>query len=320
MRTLLLTVLILSMACPAAASDASPLRLSGPPIAESLPLLAMAHNGQAWAQDFDVRFIPWHSPDMLRAMVAGGQVDAAIVTTAAASTLRNKGVNCRVALLHESPVWIVSVRPGADTLESLEGTLLFPFGPGEMPELFYKATMAGKQGNITTRHTGGALEAVNLLLAGKGDHAMLSEPTASIALLRSRAMRDKGAPLLVKRVDMCRAWERSFPGHRLAASCVAFFGPRADEEQQVRAFNAAYARACAWVKEHPEKALELARTHFPALASQMETGAVDNLEIHILEGTRARNDALFFLARINEISPAAIGGAMPGNDLFGVNP
>ena len=152
----------------------------------------MAQPPSPWTQPFKVNFTPWHSPDMLRAMVAGGQVDTAIVTTAAACTLRNKRVRCRVATLQESPVWIVSTRKGPDTLASLEGTLLFPFGPGEMPELFYKATMKDKKSKVSIRHTGGAMEAVNLLLAGKGDHAMLSEPTASIALLRAKSMKDQG--------------------------------------------------------------------------------------------------------------------------------
>jgi len=292
------------------------LRVSGPPIVESIPLLALSQGEHPWEQDFEAQFIPWHSPDMLRAMVAGKQVDAAIVTTAAASTLRNKGINCRVALLHEAPVWIISTRQGADALESLEGTLLFPFGPGEMPELFYRAAMAGKQSKVTTRHTGGALEAVNLLLAGKGDHAMLSDPTASIAILRSKAMQNKGVPLLVKRVDMRTAWKRSFPGHHLAASCIAFFGHEADNTQKIQAFNKAYIHACQWVREHPDKAFELIQKKFPALAAQIEQGALKNLNVRTLSGETAKTDALFFLSKINELSPAAVGGTMPGNNLF----
>lgn len=320
MRALLPTFLILCLWGGAPAGAASALRLSGPPIAESLPLLVMARPDTPWSQDFEAKFVPWHSPDMLRAMVAGEQVDAAIVTTAAANTLRNRGVNCRVALLHESPVWIVSTRPGPDTLKSLRGVLLFPFGPGEMPGLFYRAALNGKQSAITVRHTGGALEAVNLLLAGKGDHAMLSEPTASIALLRASALHDRGAPLLIKRVDMRQAWKRAFPGHGLAASCVAFFGTKADDAGLMRGFGTAYEQACLWVRDNPDKALAMARKEFPALAAQIERSGTDRFNIRILRGAQAREDALFFLERIGTISPAAIGGAVPGMDLFEAAP
>jgi len=313
-----LIVYFILIACLSPAMAGPSLRLSGPAIAESLPLLVMTQAERPWHQDFDVEFIPWHSPDMLRAMVAGGQVDAALITTAAAHILRSKGVNCRVAILHEAPVWVVSTMPGPDTLDSLEGTLLFPFGPGEMPELFYRATIKGKPSQVATRHTGSPLEAVNLLLAGKAEHALLCEPTASIAVSRSRAMKNRGVPELVKRVDMRKAWLDAFPGHRLAASSITFFRTKAEDKALMHGFAKAHEQAGEWVKSNPEKALAIARKQFPALAKQMEDGAIGNFRPCVQTGAQAKEDALFFLERIGQISPAAIGGTVPGDDLFEV--
>lgn len=319
MRIAILVLVSLLFASPVEAGAKPVLRVSGPAIAESIPLMVMAETERTWVQDFDVQFIPWHSPDMLRAMVAGKQVDAAIVTTAAACALKSRGIKCRVALLHESPVWIVSTRSGPDTLESLEGTLLFPFGPGQMPELFYRAALAEKNDSITTRYTGGTLEAVNLLLAGKGDHAMLSEPTASIAIFRSRIMQQKGVPLLIKRVDMRQAWKRAFPGHRLAASGIAFFGEKSDRPEEMRAFSQAYRRAYQWVRNNPEKALQLSREKYPGLSVHLaQAQGMDFSDSRILTGKKAQDDALFYLGKIHEISPATIGGSMPDSDFFEV--
>ena len=318
MKILLLIALFITFTGPAQCKELPSLIFSGPPIAETVPLIAMSQNERAWEQAFEVKFIPWHSPDMLRAMIVGRQIDAAIITTAAASTLLNRGIHGRIALLYESPVWIVSVRPGPDTLESLEGTLLFPFGPGEMPELFFKATTGNKTNNLSIRHTSGALEAVNLLLAGKGDHAMLSEPTVSVAISRSIAKHAKGAPLLVRRVSMCKAWSRAFPGHSLAATSMTFFGEKSDSSELIQNFRKAHKQACKWVRENPSKALALTQQKFPALAAQLNSGAVKKINIHTLNGKKAQDNALFFLARINDISPAAIGGIMPKSDLFEV--
>lgn len=297
------------------AAQAAPLRLSGPPIAETIPLLIMAHDE---ADGFDARFIPWHSPDMLRAMVAGKQVDVGIVTTAVAATFASKGVDCTVAMIQEAPIWILSTRPGPDRLDSLTGTLLFPFGPGEMPELLYQAALAGRKNAVTIRHTGGAVEAVNLLLAGKGDHAMLSEPIASIAVARSGKLHEKGVPLLVKRVDMRKAWQRSFPGRGLAVSCMAFFGEHAHGKEKMIAFRKAYRSACDWVKQHPKAALLIAEEKYPALAAQMQHGGADDFDVRILSGKKGQEDALFFLSRIAEISSAAVGGNVPASSLFEV--
>ncbi len=318
MKILLFIALLISFACPAQCNESQTLVFSGPPIAESVPLIAMSQNRRTWDQNFEVKFIPWHSPDMLRAMIVGGQVDAAIITTAAACTLLNKGANGRIAHLYESPVWIVSVRPGPDTLESLNGTLLFPFGPGEMPELFFKATIGNKPNSLSIRHTSGALEAVNLLLAGKGDHAMLSEPTVSVAISRSLAKHAKGAPLLIRRVSMGEAWSKAFPGHGLAATCMTFFGSKTENPDLIQSFRKAHEQACKWVRENPSKALTLTRKRFPALAAQLDSGAIKKIDIHTLNGRKAQEDALFYLSKIKEFSPAAIGGSMPKSSLFEV--
>lgn len=317
---LLLAALLLCPASPALSAPDAVLRLSGPPIVESLPLLVMAREDRPWEQDFEVRFLPWRSPDMLRAMVAGGQTDGAILTTAAACTLSNRGVPCRVAALMEPQLRIISTKPGSDTLDSLTGTLLFPFGPGEMPELLYRAAGGGIDGNVSVRHTGSSLEAVNLLLTGQADHALLSEPTASVALQRARSLRDRGGPPLTSRISMSQAWRRAFPGRALAATCVALLGPASLDAARVRAFGQAYAEACRWISAHPDEAFALARDRFPALAAQLDAQGASDLAIHILEGADARSDALFFLERIHDISPTAVADAASAQALFDALP
>ena len=318
MKRIFLIALLLAFACPAQCKECPTLVLSGPPIAESVPLISMTQGPRIWKQPFNVKFIPWHSPDMLRAMIVGGQIDAAIITTAAAATLLNKGVRVRIAHLYESPVWIVSKRPGPDTLESLKGTLLFPFGPGEMPELFFKATIGDKPNKISIRHTSGALEAVNLLLAGKGDHAMLSEPTVSVAILRSQEKHANGSPLLVRRISMGKAWTKTFPGHRLAATSMTFFRAKADSPDLIQKFRKAHAQACEWVRQNPSEALSLTQHEFPALATQLYSGAIKEINIHTLNGQAAQENAMFFLSKIKELSPAALGGPIPNKNLFEV--
>ncbi|WP_421902120.1 ABC transporter substrate-binding protein [Maridesulfovibrio sp.] len=318
MKKIFLIALLLALACPAQCIANQVIVVSGPPIAESVPLIAMSQKTQSWDQPFDLKFLPWHSPDMLRAMIVGGQIDAAIITTAAASTLHNKGINVRIAQLYESPIWIVSNRPGPDTLESLKGTLLFPFGPGEMPELLFKATLKDNPTEISIRHTSGALEAVNLLLAGKGEHAMLSEPTVSVAILRSQEKHSQGSPLLVRRISMGKVWTRTFPGHRLASTSMTFFRSKAENPDMIQHFRKAHTQACEWVKQNPSKALTLTRQKFPALAAQLDSGAIKKIDIHTLNNQRARKNAIFFLSKIKELSPDAIGGPIPKNDLFEV--
>jgi NitT/TauT family transport system substrate-binding protein len=232
--------------------------------------------------------------------------------------LHNKGVGVRVALFLESPIWIVSAHPGEDVLQSLEGgAVLLPFGPGEMPELLFKALTTGTGVQVETRHAGSALEAVNLLLLGRGDHALLSEPAASLAVSRSRSMEKKGVRQPVKRIDIRNAWRRAFPDHPDLLHCaLAIVGPRADDCVTTQALRDAYIEASRQIMAQPREALNLARRRFPALAAQAEDDVLPGVDIRTVQGEKAREDATFFLQKLHELSPASIGGVVPEGRFF----
>jgi len=292
------------------------IRLSGPPVAESLPFAMMS------GMTFDnpamtIQFIPWHSPDQIRAMIAGGQVDGAIITTAAASLFYHKGVHTRLAALFEAPLWVVSTADAVGTsLEELTGTILFPFGHKEMPELLFNALLAPQTPEINRHHTGGALEAVNLLLLGKGRHALLAEPAASLAVMRSKEMAEKGAPLLAKHLDIRRMWKKRFEGKPLYVSGFAVFGDSLDNPAMVRRILQEYEKGVARIATHPEKTLAMAKKNFPALAAQAKNGTLPGVDIHMTRGKKAFSDTLFFLKQLSHQAPRATGGKLPGDDFF----
>ena len=316
----LILILFLFPTNPSWAGETNVIRLSGPALGESLPFLAMVEFERFRPQGVEVRFVPWNSPDQLRALIVGGQVDGALLTTAAASIFHNKGLATQVVVLQEAPIFIVSSHSGPNRLDDLTGDLFFPFGPGEMPELLFQAASQHSASNLTFRHTGSPLEAVNLMLAGRAQQAMLSEPAASLALIRSEALAGQGARKLTKIIDLRTVWKARFEGRRLLPSCLAFFGPKTNNSERRAAFSQAYVSACDWIAEHPHEALELANKRFPALAAQAVEGRLPGLDIRPAKGPEAMADALFFLERIHDLSPRSIGGAVPGPDFFEMRP
>lgn len=152
-RQFLQALAALSLAAPAVAAPTSPIRTSGPAVAETLPLLVMGRTSPL--------------PGIARAVV-------------------NKGVPATVVALTSSPVGLVSTDAALSGLSGLDGReVLLPFGPGEMPDLLLRA-LAGQTGvSFVPRHAGNALEAANLLLLGQGHCALLSEPAATLALSRA---------------------------------------------------------------------------------------------------------------------------------------
>ncbi|HCR12605.1 hypothetical protein [Solidesulfovibrio sp.] len=319
-RQFLQTLAALSLATPAFAAQASAVRVSGPAVAETLPLLAMGRLGPLPGIARTVVFTPWNSPDQLRAMIATDDVDAALMTTASACTLANKGVPATVVALTSSPVWLVSTDAALARLSGLDGReVLLPFGPGEMPDLLLRA-LTGQAGlAFVPRHAGNALEAVNLLLLGQGHCALLSEPAASLAVSRANARSRPGAPVLGKRLDLRDAWREVFPDHpQLAQGALAVVGPLARDAAACKTLQAAYVRAAGWMAAHPREATTLVGKDFPALASQAVDGVLPGQDIRLVMGPQGARDARFFLGLLHGMSPASIGGRLPGSAFFEV--
>lgn len=285
------------------------LRLSGPALAETLPLLRLADLKRPQRIQPGYSFSPWRSPDQLRALVAGGQADAAVLSLTAAVTLCNKGLPVRVVALSSPPLWIVSTHTGLRDLRQLDGQeLCLPFGPGEYPDLLLRALTARLGLRMTPRHTGGGLEALSLLLSGRARHALLSEPTASLALRRSQ---QKGGQTLFKAVDIHAAWAGAFPESPvLAHGALALLGAP-DGSRKADALRSAYAREAAEVAIHPKTAAELATRLFPELGQQAVDGVVPGSGIRLSLGPKAAAGARFLLARLLEQSPQALGGHLP---------
>ena len=283
-----------------------PFWLCGPALAETLPLLRLASENRPGNDGRPYRFAPWHSPDQLRALVAGGQADAAVLSLTAAATLKNRGLPVRVIALSSPPLWIVSTDPQLRGLADLEGQeLCLPYGPGEFPDLLLGALARRSGLRLSVRHTGGGLETANLLLSGRARHAFLSEPAASLAVKRAGA---GTGPALAKRVNLHAAWAELFPESPvLAHGALALCGGPADGDT----LRAAYARESDKVASDPQHATKLAATLFPELARQAQNGVVPGSDIRLSLGPKAATGARFLLARLQEQSPQALGGRLP---------
>ncbi|WP_179216838.1 hypothetical protein [Humidesulfovibrio mexicanus] len=200
--------------------------------------------------------------------------------------------------------------------------MCLPFGPGDTPDLLLRCLADRLNVTLQPRHTGGSLEAVNLLLAGRARHAFLSEPAASLAVRRTA---DAGGCVLRKAVDVRETWAEAFPeSPRLAHGALAVFASRSDipaprplvarceEPDSLDWLRAAYLREAALVARDPHQAAMLAIEVFPDLGRQTVDGIVPGSDLRPAIGSQGRDAAQFLLARLFELSPKALGGKLPG--------
>ena len=305
----------------AAAATADPLRLAGPAAVVSFPLMRMADTGVAVdGRVRPARFQLWQGADQLRVMLARGEVDYSATPANLPALMANRGEPVR--LLNVSVwglLWLVSRDPEVHGFADLRGrTLLTPFrrdmGAIALHELF-KAQGLEPDKDIALRQTRDALDAVALMLAGQGDHAVLPEPTASLLLYRSR---QQGAAPLHRVQSLEAAWAAGFPQQpELPQAGVMASAARAGDDALTQAIVVAYADASRWCKADPPACAALAQRYLP----QMPLPALEeSIRVTRLDGVpaaeaRPQLEALYRL--ILDSQPEAVGGRLPAPGFYG---
>ncbi len=280
--------------------------VSGPPVMESLVFAVMA------SRDPDrIHFIPWHSPDQARALIIGKKVNAGIITISDAATFYSKGLPVTIAGVFTTTLWVVSNRNVSGQLP-LKGTVLFPFGYKEMPEIVFNAVY-NDDPSLIKAHTSGPLETVNRLLLGKADHALLAEPAATMVQTKSEV---DGDPVLIKHIDLGKAWEEKFNGIPLYVSALSLFGDIRHKTKEIRELIISYNQTHLWIKEHPAEAIAIAKEKVPALFAQLSGLNTCPVAAQLLYSQADYDAAAFFLEQIYKRSPNTIGGKRPAAGLF----
>ena len=316
-RLCVLTLLLTWAVCEVWASPVAaqpPLRLTGPAVREAIPLALMLAAPPRVPGRKGAVFTPWSSPDQLRALIATGKVDVALMTVASAAALHNKGVHCAVVAVYSGPAWIISTNQELSSVDMLDGEeILLPFGPGEMPEVVLRVLMEKHGLRFIPSHVGSALEAVGMLCSGHARHAFLVEPAAGKALAALGLQDDTAGKPSRGCLDIRALWAETFPqSPHMPLGALTVFGSLAHNQEALAAIRAGYVERVSQAKEHPRDAFRTAGDVFPVLVRSLGGMNVERAcDIHVMDSKYAATMATFFLTRLLEVSPASIGGCMP---------
>jgi hypothetical protein len=148
------------------------------------------------------------------ALDAKADVDFVAMPTNVAANLYNRGV--KLQLINVSTwgvLWLVSREANLKTLADFKGKeIVMPFR-ADMPDIVFQV-LAEKQGwtskrDFTLRYVGSPLDAMQLLITRRADHALLAEPAVSVALRKTKSFPvSLIAPELYRSVDLQQEWGR----------------------------------------------------------------------------------------------------------------
>ncbi len=303
---------------PLRAAPLAELVLHGPPAGPSITLAHVVATGAMRHIADKVSFRAWRNPDEMRAGVTSGTMGLVVVPVIAAANMYNRGLGVRlVNVMTNGLLYIVSADATLTTLPALRGKrLALPFR-NDSPEHVFNRLLRhhgmAKDKDLMLDTTGTPIEAIQLLLAGRIDAALVPEPAASAAIVRGMA----AGKTIHRTLDVQAAWgqinggDATLPQAGLAVT-KAFAEKHADMlapvqaalEKAVHEVNAAPARAAG----HAAAGLELP---FPVIERSI---AFSNLCATPARTARKSIESLFTLTA--EMDPALIGGKLPDDGFY----
>ncbi|WP_185266110.1 ABC transporter substrate-binding protein [Halopseudomonas xiamenensis] len=301
--------------------------LAGPPTTVSYPLLHMLESGALDAVAGQVQFRLWSNPDQLRALTLEGGADFTAMPTNVAANLYNRKVPLRLSNVSVwGMLWLVSRNPELKTLADFKGEeIAVPFR-ADMPDIVFTflAERAGldPRRDFTLRYMATPMDAMQLLVMRRLDHALLAEPAVSMALRKTRSFPvSVVAPELYRSVDLQAEWGRLLQTEaRIPQAGMVVLGEARQDERLVQQLEAAYAASHQWCLAQAVECGELAARHIDILTAEAATDSINSLPRHYASAAEARPELERFLQLLLERQPASVGGKLPDAAFYGLQP
>ena len=300
--------------------------LAGPFALVSYPLMRIADSGALRDVAEQAEFTTWKNPDQLRALAIQSSADLVAMPSNVAANLYNRGVPLKLLdITTWGLLWMVSRDQGLRTLADFRGKeVVMPFR-GDMPDILFQL-LAEKQGikvgsDIKLRYVASPIDAMQLLITRRADHALLAEPAVSMGLRKTHSFPVKViAPELHRSVDLQQEWGRVFnrPPRIAQAGVAALKGVRDDAALLAR-FEREHVKALKWCQDHPEPCGAMAARYVEMLTPE---GVADALAatrdtMTWVDAAQARPDLEFFYQQLLERQPGLVGGKLPDAAFYG---
>ena len=297
--------------------------LSGPMSSVSHPLIHMIETGALNDVAEKVEFKLWKSPDELRAYTLRGGADFIAVPTNVAANLYNKEVELK--LLNVSVWGILGLLTRDKDKKSLKDfvgcEIAMPFR-ADMPDIIFEEIVK-KQGldpkkDFKLRYLSSPIDAMQMLILRRVDHALLAEPATSIALRKTGSFPLKlVAPDLYRSNMLEKEWGEVFKVEaKIPEAGMAVLGDMIKNEHVIQRFNEEYAKSMAWYKANPKEAGEMMVKTIPMLDAEGVADSIAFTQLDVVTAKEAKKDLEFFYDVLKSNNPKTIGGKLPDEGFY----
>ena len=258
------------------------------------------------------------APDELVPLLVKGDLDIAAVPANLGSVLYNntKGAIRVLAINTLGVLYIVERGDTIHTVEDLKGRTLVSAGKGSTPEYALNYILKGNgidpEADLTLEFKSEHAECLAAMLQDDSVVAMLPQPFATVAQTKADDIRVA--------LDLTAEWDAlqaqaEVPSTMITGVAVA----RADFIEQnpdaVAQFMTDYAESVQYVQENVEGAAQLIG-QFDIFEAGPAQKALPYCNITFIDGDDMKAKLSGYLAELFSQDPAAVGGALPGEDFY----
>ncbi len=296
--------------------------LSGPFAAVSNPMIRMVNTGALNDIAENVEFKVWANPDQMRALALKGDVDFIASPSNVAANLYNRGADIRLLNISVWGVlWMVSRDDTLKTLADFKGKeIAMPFR-GDMPDIIFRKLVAesglNAKKDFNLRFVANPLDAMQLLIMRRVDHALLAEPAVSMALRKTQSFPLKIiAPDLFRSADLQQEWGRLLKREsRIPQAGIAVINKEL-ETHVIQRFMEEYEKATQWVKDNPDEAGIMVAERIEMLTPEAVSDSIKVSQFQHVTAPDARDELEYFFNILLQDSPSLIGGKMPDDGFY----
>jgi NitT/TauT family transport system substrate-binding protein len=254
----------------------------------------------------------------MRAGLSSGNMTAVVVPTNVAANLYNRGLGVRLAnVMTRGLLYVVAPSGTITDFASLKGKrVAVPFR-NDMPDLVFRRLLAAsdlKPSDLTIEYAGTPPEAVQLLVSGRVDAALLTEPASSGSILRAKWTAWKN---LERAIDCQKIWTTVTGSATIPQAGLAVTDKLAAQigTDGIVALQQALETAVRTVIKDPSAAASIAAPEFGLPATVIER-SIESSNLIVARATAARADLTTLFDVLAKEDPRIIGGKQPDDGFF----
>ena len=277
--------------------------LKGPTTMGLVNLLSMEADGTA-AMDYDLQL--YGAADEIVPLLMKGELDMAAIPANLAATLYQK-TNGGIQAVAVNTLGVLYVVEQGDTVQSmadLKGRTILSTGKGTTPE--YVLRYLDK--DVTIEYYSEATEVTAQMATTEDAIAVLPQPYVTAAGLQDETLRVA--------LNLTEEWNKVADTQLITGVTVVRKEYAEEHPDVVAAFLTDYAKSVEAANTDLDGTAALCEEQGVVAKAAIAKKALPNCNIVCLTGDELKADAAAYLQVLFDADPAAVGGALPGDDFY----